>query len=239
MQIVITGHQGNIGKKLSLLFDKFIGIDTKEGKNILTCELPDNVDLIYHLAAHAPVPFSWEDPVRTMENIVSTVKLACKYPNAKIIFASTGASLDPSSSPYGFSKWACNEYLKRYHKNVVILYFPNIFGQPRSVVDIFKGKDAVIIYGDGTQVRDYVHIDDIVAGLYKAKDWPAGEYFMGTGKGINLLELAEGKTVYFREARKESKESILPNTTPNWKAKIDVFEYLKDDIDNLHDDKTY
>ena len=230
MRFLVTGHRGNIGSKLvnQLLLEDWIGIDTKDGKNILTCELPENVDVIYHLAAHAPVPFSWEDPVRTMENIASTVKLACKYPDAKIIFASTGATLDPSSSPYAFSKWCASEYLKRYHKNAVILYFPNIFGQPRSVVDIFKGRDEVVIYGDGTQIRDYVHIDDIVKGLLLAQKWPPGEYFMGSGIGTSLLELAEGKKAIFKEARKEAKESILSNDTPNWHPTINVIDYINE-----------
>lgn len=226
--MLITGFKGSIGSKLAARFTDFVGIDTKDGKNILTAELPKNQDLIYHLAAHAPVPFSWQDPVRTMENITSTVKLATEYPNAKIVFASTGASLNPESSPYAFSKWACNEYFKKYHKNAVILYFPNIFGQPRSVVDIFKGRDEVTIYGDGTQIRDYVHIDDIVEALVLAKDWPAGEYFCGSGRGTNLLQLAEGKKINFEPARKEARESVLPNTTPNWQPKIDVIKYLNE-----------
>lgn len=227
MRILITGFKGNIGSKLSILFDNFVGIDTKEGKNLITCDLPKEVDLIFHLAAHAPVEHSWQDPVRTMENITSTVRLATEYPNAKIVFASTGASIDPVS-PYGFSKWACNEYLKRFHKNSVILYFPNIFGTSRSVVDIFKGREEVTIYGDGEQTRDYVHVDDIVSGLYKAQDWEPGEYFLGSGIKTSLLQLVEGKKIIFKEPRKEARESVLPNTTPNWSPTINVLEYIND-----------
>lgn len=238
-RILITGHQGQIGAKLLsrlYIYDndhlkgegqwEILGIDTKDGKDLLTCELPPDIDVIYHLAAHAPVEDSWKDPVRTVQNLSTTVRLVHAYPEAKIIFASTGASIDPVS-PYGFSKWACNEYLTRFHKNAVILYFTNIFGLPRSVVDIFKGKDEVVIYGDGEQVRDYVHVDDIVMGLDKAFFWDKGEYMMGSGIKTNLLELAEGKKVIFKEARKEARESVLPNTTPNWSAKINVLEYIK------------
>ena len=229
--ILITGYRGNIGSKLTKKLSDFVGIDTKEGKNLLTCELPENIDVIYHLAAHAPVEWSWQDPMRTMENLTSTIRLTHHYPNAKIIFASTGAAIDPIT-PYGFSKWVASEYLKRFHKNAVILYLPNIFGIPRSVVDIFKGRDEITIYGDGLQTRDYVHVDDIVAGLVKAKDWEAGEYFMGSGIETNLLQLAKGKTVTFKPVRKEAKESVLPNTTPNqcWKPIINVLDYICENI---------
>lgn len=227
--ILLTGHLGNIGLKLAQKLDAFVGIDTKDGKNLTTCELPENIDVIYHLAAHAPVEHSWQDPIRTMENLISTIRLVHHYPDVKIIFASSGAAIDPAS-PYGFSKWACSEYLKRFHKNAVVLYFPNIFGLSRSVVDIFKGKDEVVIYGDGKQTRDYVHVDDIVLGLYKAKDWSPGEYFLGSGVATSLLELAKGKVVHFKEARKEAKESVLPNTTPDWVPAINVIDYINESI---------
>ena len=55
MSILITGNFGNIGSRLAKFFDGYIGIDTKDGKDLLTCELPNDVDVIYHLAAHAPV----------------------------------------------------------------------------------------------------------------------------------------------------------------------------------------
>jgi len=239
-RILITGHKGQIGTKLwnrlsAYTYDhlkgdgewELLGIDTKDGKDLLTCELPPDIDVVYHLAAHAPVEDSWKDPVRTVQNLATTVRLVHAYPDAKIVFASTGASIDPVS-PYGFSKWACNEYLKKFHNNAVILYFSNIFGLPRSVVDIFKDKEEVIIYGDGKQIRDYVHVDDIVIGLDKAFFWDKGEYKMGSGIKTNLIQLAEGKTVRFKPARKEARKSVLPNTTPNWSPIINVMEYINE-----------
>jgi UDP-glucose 4-epimerase len=226
LNILITGHSGAVGSRLAKKFDKFIGIDTKDGKDLLTCELPLEVDLIYHLAAHASVEDSWKDPVREMENITTTVRLAHIYPNAKIIYAATCAAINPAS-PYGFSKKCAADYLKIFHPNTVFCVFPNIFETGRSVVDFFKGKDKVIVYGSGLHKRDYVHVDDIVEGLVKAKDWEAGEYFMGSGEAHTVLELAEGKEIVFMPERKEAIESLIPNTTPNWKPIINVIEYLK------------
>lgn len=228
---LVTGSKGFIGSRLVKKLDEYIGIDTKAGQDILTCELPpeEDIDVIYHLAAHASVEESWSDHLRSVENLQTTVRLAQAYPKAKIIFASTGASLDPGSSPYAFFKKCASEYLGFYHKNAVVLVFPNIFGGPRSVVDIFKFADEVSIFGDGEQVRDYVHVDDIVMGLIKAQEWAAGNYFLGSGQGTTVLQLAEatGKKILWKPERKEQRESILPNNTPNWKPKIDVFEYIK------------
>lgn len=222
--MLITGNKGFIGSLLSKKVDAS-GIDIKDGFNVLSCELPE-ATIIYHLAAQTSVESSWHDPVHDSDNLKMVVRLVKEYPDAKIIYAASAAGIDPKS-PYGFSKWAGAEYLKKFHSNYVICVFPNVYGyNSKSVVDIFKGQDTVTIFGDGEQIRDYVHVDDIVLGLVKAKDWPKGEYFMGSGKGTTVLQLAEGKKTVFAPERKETRESILPNTTPNWNPVISVLDYI-------------
>lgn len=224
--VLITGHKGFIGSLLAKKIDNFIGIDIREGRDVLSCLPKRPIDLIFHLAAQSDVMASWDDPVHDMDNIRMTVRLAHLYPEAKIIYANSCASINPES-PYGFSKGASADYLKKFHTNYVNCIFSNIYGPgSRSVVDIFKGKDEVVIYGDGLQTRDYVHVDDIVEGLLKAQDWPVGDYFMGSGISTTVNELAKNKTVTYLPARKEPREVIVPNTTPNWSAKINVHEYL-------------
>lgn len=225
---LITGSRGYIG---SLLFKRTgdIGIDLQDGLNLLTCDLPKDVSVIYHLAAQSYVTSSFEDPLHDLDNIRITARLVKEYPRAKIIYANSAAAREPIMSPYGFSKWVAAEYIKRFHDNYVICTFPNIYGRnTKSVVDIFKNSQEVTIYGDGEQTRDYVHVDDIVDGLLKARFWPKGEYEMGSGIQTTVLELAEGKTVNFKPPRREARESVLRNTTPDWKVTIKVKDYLND-----------
>lgn len=218
--MIITGSKGFIGSRLKAKFPDAIGLDIADGQNILTCDLPDT-DIIYHFAAQSSVEESWKDPVHDCDNLKMVVRLVKRYPNAKIVFAQSGSMMDVSS-PYSFSKKVSGDYLKKFHSNYVICVFPNVYGGgQRSVVDIFNGKDEVTIFGDGEQVRDFVHVDDIIEGLVLAKDWWTGEYFMGSGKGTKINELARHKKkIHYAPARKEQRESILPNTTPNWKPMI-------------------
>lgn len=227
--ILVTGHRGFIGSRLFSKLEGAVGIDVQEGRNVLSC-LPQNrnVTLIYHLAAQSSVEPSWDDPVHDMDNIRMTVRLAHTYPMAKIVYANSCASINVNS-PYGFSKWASGEYLKKFHENYVSCVFPNVYGQGedgKSVVDIFRGRDNVTVFGDGLQIRDYVHVDDIVEGLLLAQNWPVGEYFMGSGISTNVLDLAQGKTINFAPPRKEDREVVVPNTTPDWLPKTNVLEYL-------------
>ena len=229
--ILITGHKGFIGTRLTERLADFgiVGIDIREGMNLISCSLPNDfdVEVVYHLAAQSDVAASWKDPVHDMDNIRMTARLVKRYPHTKIIYANSAATLPPISSPYGFSKWASAEYLKTFHNDYIVCTFPNIYGEgSRSVVDIFKKLDSVTIYGDGLQTRDYVHVDDIVEGLVKAKDWPKGEYQMGSGKSTTVLELAKGKVIHHEPGRKEARECIMRNDTPDWKPKINVHDYL-------------
>lgn len=222
MDTIVTGHKGYIGSKL--IKDGWVGIDYKDGNDLLTCSLP-KANTVYHLASQSSVEMSWKYPLVDSYNLNMTVRLVHEYPNARLIFTQSAASLD-ITSPYGFSKWASGEYIKKFHKNYVICILPNVFGGGLGVADIFKGTDKVTINGNGNQIRDFVHVDDIVEALIKAKDWEVGEYYLGSGKGVTVNELAKGKEITYAESKKEIRESILPNTTPNWKPKVNVLEWL-------------
>ena len=107
--ILVTGHKGYIG---SLLYKRVgdMGIDLQDGLNLLTCELPKGVDVIYHLAAQSFVESSHNDPLHDLDNIRITARLVKEYPHARIIYANSAAAKDPMMSTYGFSKWASAEY---------------------------------------------------------------------------------------------------------------------------------
>lgn len=224
--ILLTGAKGFIGSKLDKALGKIHTIDLQDGQNLLTCELPKGIDVVYHLAAQTSVESSWYDPLHDLDNLRITARLAHAYPTAKIIYTNSCAAID-KESPYGFSKAVSGEYLKRFHTNTVELIFPNIYGEgSKSVVDLFKGKEEVVIYGDGTHTRDYVHVDDIVSGILKAKDWDAGTYHMGTGRSISVNALAKDKKVTYLPERKETAHVTVPNTTPNWESLMSVMNYI-------------
>jgi len=230
MRILITGYKGFIG---SYLFKKLdaIGLDIKDGHDLLTCELPD-ADVVIHLAANASVVNSMEDPEYDVKcNILTTLRLLKRYQKAKFIFASSGGAIqDEIISVYGLSKLACENYIKLLHDNYVILRFSNIFGKGgHGVIEKFI-EGMPTIYGDGSASRDYVHVEDITDGIVKALEWEKGLYLMGGGTQATVKELAEatGKEITYEDSRiGEVLNSFVKNTTPNWKPTINAIDYVK------------
>lgn len=236
-RILLTGHRGFVGsrllKRLTDAGHSVEGLDQECRENLLTCKLPEKVDVIYHLAAYKSVEESWKNPGKYLKNLRTVARLVHHYPDTKIIHSSSCAGDWPVASPYGFNKFAASKYLEAFHKNYVDLVFPNIYGgsqKQNSVVDTFKNAEKLRV-DDPSIIRDYVHVDDIVEGLCKALEWPTGRYSMGSGKGTTTLELAQatGKDFTIGEPRsggKEPAESVVPNTTPDWSATVDVLEYI-------------
>lgn len=107
-------------------------------------------------------------------------------------------------SPYGFGKLAAEgvgrQILGARGMPFTALRFFNTFGPGQTytpyvgVITIFvtrllRGEPAVI-FGDGEQQRDFVHVEDIVSGCVAAPGGKPGTYNIGTGRGTSLNQLA-------------------------------------------------
>lgn len=113
-------------------------------------------------------------------------------------------------SPYGVSKKVVLDYL-RYFRTVkeldyTALALANVYGprqEPASdiglegqVVAIFcrkmlEGRPCTI-YGDGTQTRDFVYVDDVVTAFVAAADKGSGELInIGSGEELSINDLHE------------------------------------------------
>ena len=112
-----------------------------------------------------------------------------------------------SPHPYGASKIAadrmCHAYIETYGLNIVIMRPFNIFG-PRQkdtgyggAISLFikrvLNSNPPIIYGDGTQTRDYTYIEDIVRAydaILKYEGKLKDPVNFGSGKEIRIIDLA-------------------------------------------------
>jgi len=107
-------------------------------------------------------------------------------------------------SPDGWAKEAVGDYLHYYREirglDYSVLALANVYG-PRQdphgeagVVAIFAGKllerQVPTIYGDGSQTRDFVYVDDVVDAFTRARDAGGGVLAnIGTGVETSVNEL--------------------------------------------------
>ncbi len=122
--------------------------------------------------------------------------------------ATTEEVICKPTSPYGASKLSVENYLYSYWKTyglepVSLRYF-NVYG-PRQNNNDYSGvittfinrlrkNQAPVIYGDGLQVRDFVHIQDLVEAnmlSMESKDAVGQAFNVGTGIPTTIFNLAE------------------------------------------------
>ena len=78
--------------------------------------------------------------------------------------------------------------------------------------DLAQGE-APLLYGDGTQTRDFTHVDDIVNGLILAAEHElTGVYNLGTGQSVSFNELVEQLNEYLgTDIEPEYVENPIPD----------------------------
>jgi len=180
----------------------------------------DDIETIVHLAARAGVRASIAQPLLYADvNVNGTVVLleaAKKHKTKKFIFGSSSSvygnnkkvpfaeddNVDFPISPYAATKKACELICYTYHHlyslPITCLRFFTVYG-PRQRPDLAIHKFAKLIeqnkpihvYGDGTMMRDFTYIDDIINGVVAAIDKCSGFdiYNLGESRPITVNDL--------------------------------------------------
>lgn len=184
--------------------------------------LLDRVDAVFHQAAQAGVRLSWSDGFGDYvgHNVVATQRLleavVAARPGARVIYASSSSlygnqpryptredDLPRPFSPYGVTKLAaehlCSLYAENWGVSTVSLRYFTVFGpRQRPDMSIHRLCEAAIHglvfprYGDGSQIREFTFVDDIVRGnlLGADRDVAPGSYCnLAGGAEITLSEL--------------------------------------------------
>ncbi|MEM2911707.1 MAG: GDP-mannose 4,6-dehydratase [Candidatus Bathyarchaeia archaeon] len=183
----------------------------------------EKVDIVDHLAAELEVYTGIKDAGRDAQiNILGTLNVlntAIKNMVEKVLFASSGAvygeakylpideghPLEPHW-PYGVSKLSAERYVMQYHKlfglNTTAFRYGIVYG-PREwfgrvltmfIKRIFLENKPPVVFGDGSQRRDFVYVGDVVKAHILAienSDAEGQVFNIGCGKGISVKELAK------------------------------------------------
>lgn len=175
----------------------------------------EDIQIIVHLAAMAGVRPSIAQPLLyadvNLNGTIMLLELAKKHGIEKFIFGSSSSvygnnkkvpfseddNVDFPISPYAATKKAgeliCHTYHHLFSISITCLRFFTVYG-PRQRPDLAIHKFARLIeqgnpipvYGDGSMMRDFTYIDDIVNGIVAA---------MGQCDGFNIYNLGESEPI--------------------------------------------
>jgi UDP-glucose 4-epimerase len=237
--------------------------------DVLVEALAPGVDAVVHLAAVTSVLRSVDHPELTYRtNVAATadlLELARRQGLSPVVFASTSAVVGPllsgaitdSSplrplSPYGATKAAAEMLMSAYDASYgvrgAVLRLTNVYGPGMALKDSIVARlmraalsgATFEIYGDGRQVRDYVHVGDVVEAVKAALVDPAwtGPVSIGRGESVSVLEMvkrvrqatgAELAAVH-GPARKGEMPAVIVDTGAarrrGWEPRVDLDEGL-------------
>lgn len=173
-------------------------------------------DTVIHLAGSISVEESVRKPYEYYYNNVEGTHWQLYFNSTNgcdnFIFASTAAAFDPVS-PYALSKIMAETLVRNMAKNYTIFRFFNVagsdgeFGQIGDATHLIRiaaetaaGKrPSMYLYGtdwdtpDGTCIRDYIHVQDLVDSIVKAVYNPLNTEYecLGRGLGVSCREVIQ------------------------------------------------
>jgi len=143
-----------------------------------------------------------------------------------------------SRSPYEegkrFSETILKFYTRKYNVDAKIVRFFNIYGPGMSLEDTrvlpkffksIKEGRSLEVYGDGSQTRTFLYIDDLLKGLEIVMDTgKSGEaYNLGTDRQISISDLAE---LVLKISRADSKIEYVPHFISDHKDRLPSLEKI-------------
>ena len=182
----------------------------------LVGELMKGVDTVYHLAAMTTFGECRDEPRKALDingyGTITILKEAMRCGAGNVVFFSSASVYSGNKEPvkhekmrlapksiYGITKLMgerlCKDATNHGGLPCAILRPFNVYGENgRGVINVFaraiENDRRITIYGNGSQTRDYIHVDDVVEvavamGIGKL----SGAYNVGTGGRCSLLEL--------------------------------------------------
>ena len=263
-------HKGTKAN-LEPIIDKieFHKVDIRDFESLK--EILKNTDGVFHQAALTVVQDSFERPKEYHDvNVLGTeniFKLA-KENNFKVVYASSSsvyghqkempihesAERNPIN-PYGQTKLDVEHLFEKYTKldtKIIGLRYFNVFGKGQTLeyagvitkfLDRIKQNKPPIIFGDGSQIRDFIFVEDVVKANLLAMTSNVSNLLVniGTGKVISILELAsmiikisdmKSKPIFKEELEGNIKKSqadiSLARNSFVWKPKKELRNWLEE-----------
>lgn len=207
---LITGHKGFIGSRLDAALDhKACGWDTNVSMPFES-QYWSGVEVVFHLGAKVGMGESqYRISDYCQANVMGTAYLLeelARHKTVKHMVLASSVSAMFGGSPYAATK-ACQEELceawcKLHGVTLSVLRLFNVYGPGQSLTNPYTGVAAIfaqrllshappVVFEDGLQTRDFVHVNDVVRAMVMAADARFdGIAEIGTGRPTPIIDVA-------------------------------------------------
>ena len=203
----------NKSKNLQKEFDNITIIEGDVSENNTLEKINSDIDLILHFGSPTSVILFKQDPTRHFNNTVNGMKNILEfakknsikkliYPSSASVYAKnspphTENIIPKPSNPYGSAKVECENLAHSYNDTVnsIGLRIFAVYGPGEetkqnlsSVINLFlgdvKNSRKPVIFGDGTQTRDFIYVDDAISAIINSTELPQ-QGIINVGSGIS------------------------------------------------------
>lgn len=232
-------------------------IDIIEGSSNDLLSLDISPEVIFHLGIPSSSPMYKEDPFLTGEAIngmVAVMELAKRCESQKVVFASSSSLYSGLPTPhredaeilvadyYTEARLAIERIAQLYNRLYEIdfagLRFFSVYGPHEEAKERFanmvtqflwemKKGNTPLIYGDGTQSRDFVFVGDVVDALMLTSKRGTGIFNVGTGVAHSFNDVIEILNAKLEiDINPVYVDNPIGNYVPHTKADISKIEAL-------------
>lgn len=221
--------------------------------------IEDDFDAVYIVSAFVPSSKSINVETQLQAVNVDLVKTICKqFKKAKIVYCSTisvyknsiktiteESEIEPINS-YGKSKLLGENYVNQHDKYAIVriasMYGVNM--KPTTflplVVKSAIAKNEIILYGDGSRLQNYIHVNDVADYLIAASNYKENDVFLATAeKSISNKKLAVHiksilpKTKIIFKGSDNSKSYLYNNSKTNTKLGLETKKEIKEGLNEI------
>ena len=207
--INLPNRSNNLQKEL----DNITIIEGDVSENNTLEKINSDIDLILHFGSPTSVILFKQDPTRHFNNTVNGMKNILEfakknsikkliYPSSASVYAKnspphTENIIPKPSNPYGSAKVECENLAHSYNDTVnsIGLRIFAVYGPGEetkqnlsSVINLFlgdvKNSRKPVIFGDGTQTRDFIYVDDAISAIINSTELPQ-QGIINVGSGIS------------------------------------------------------
>ena len=232
-----------------------------------------NIDGVFHQAALTVVQDSFKMPEKyhqvNVDGTENIFKIAQKN-NFKVVYASSSSVYGHQNmvpiledfdkkpiNPYGKTKLDDEDLAEKYTKqgvNIIGLRYFNIFGKGQTLeyagviikfLDRIRDGKSPIIFGTGSQIRDFIHVEDVTNANLMAMTSKVTNLHVnvGTGNSISILDLANMMIKISKldlkpimseplegDIEKSQSDNSLARKSFGWKPEKKLEDWLKENM---------